>query len=304
MPLHRVAPTLEWWALDGSGLRQGTLTSTAQGASRRARSIYWPATPTTTSMRCSIRTALTLWLLAIGPVLALRCANAPLLDAFGKPGDDAQKCSGAQVVATKSALCVWGICGGGAGVVNRTVWLRKSTDWGTTWLAPVPQPHLGAGDLGQFIYDPKTDTILSMSPPPGPFPRGGPCLPSPGCAQPFSCMSKSTDDGTSLTIAEAVGCHTENQTGSTGEGCGGITLSTGDILAPAGRKTGAGNFVIISQDSGRTWKMGNATPPLPSKRRVSDERANLSLSLRNSAWALYRNDGVPLYIAGLALRIN
>ena len=265
MPLHRVAPTLEWWALDGSGLRQGTLTSTAQGASRRARSIYWPATPTTTSMRCSIRTALTLWLLAIGPVLALRCANAPLLDAFGKPGDDAQKCSGAQVVATKSALCVWGICGGGAGVVNRTVWLRKSTDWGTTWLAPVPQPHLGAGDLGQFIYDPKTDTILSMSPPPGPFPRGGPCLPSPGCAQPFSCMSKSTDDGTSWTIAEAVGCHTENQTGSTGEGCGGITLSTGDILAPAGRKTGAGNFVIISQDSGRTWKMGNATPPLPSK---------------------------------------
>ena len=118
----------------------------------------------------------TLLVLALGRPAG---AEAPLFDAFGQPGGDEQKCSGAQVVRTGGALCVWGICGGGAGVVNRTVWLRRSTDWGASWEPPLPQPHLGAGDLGQFIYDPKTDTILSLSPPPGPFPRGGPCPPRP-----------------------------------------------------------------------------------------------------------------------------
>jgi hypothetical protein len=78
-------------------------------------------------------------------------AYPPLFDAFGAPGGDEQKCTGAQTVATKTALCVWGICGGGAGVVNRSVWLRRSTDWGLTWQAPLAQPHLGAQDLGQFI---------------------------------------------------------------------------------------------------------------------------------------------------------
>ena len=69
-------------------------------------------------------------------------AYAPLFDAFGQPGGDDQKCSGAQIVRTQSSLLVWGTCGGGAGVQNRTVWLRKSTDWGESWEAPVKQPHL------------------------------------------------------------------------------------------------------------------------------------------------------------------
>ena len=160
---------------------------------------------------------------------------------------------------------MWGICGGGAGVVNRTVWLRRSTDWGASWEPPLPQPHLGAGDLGQFIYDPKTDTILSLSPPPGPFPRGGPCPPRPGCVRPFSCMSKSTDAGSTWSRAEAVGCQHGNQTGgSTGEGQQGVALSNGDLVAPAGRGADGGNIVIISRDGGSGWQPGNATPPLPS----------------------------------------
>lgn len=208
-------------------------------------------------------------------LLALVCsaggaaAYAPIFDAFGEPGGDEQKCSGAQLVVTKTALCVWGICGGGAGVVNRSVWLRKSTDWGVTWRAPQPQPHLGAQDLGQFIYDPKTDTILSMGPPPGLFPWGGPCRPRPGCHRPYSCMSKSTNSGDTWTAATPVGCHSGNHTGETNEGCGGVALSNGDILAPAGSQKGGGNFVIISSAEGGSnytrWLPGNATPPLPSK---------------------------------------
>eukprot|EP01046_Picozoa_sp_COSAG06_P103640 COSAG06_NODE_49816_length_323_cov_0.477679_1_plen_80_part_10 len=72
-------------------------------------------------------------LLHLSLLLALpgaAASYATLFDAFGQQGNDTQKCSGASLVATKGALCVWGICGGGAGVVNRTVWLRKSTDWG------------------------------------------------------------------------------------------------------------------------------------------------------------------------------
>ena len=210
-----------------------------------------------------------IYIFMVAPVLMALLGSgatyAPLFDAFGRPGGDKQKCTGAQLVVTKTALCVWGICGGGAGVVNRTVWLRKSMDWGVSWQAPILQPHLGAGDLGQFIFDPQTDTILSMSPPPGPFPRGGPCIPNPSCAQPSSYMSKSTNDGATWTTAEPVGCHTGNQSSSTGEGCGGIALSSGNILAPAGRVKGAGNFVIISENGGRTWQLGNATPPLPSQ---------------------------------------
>ena len=134
---------------------------------------------------------------------------------------------------------------GGAGVVNRTVWLRRSTDWGASWEPPLPQPHLGAGDLGQFIYDPKTDTILSLSPPPGPFPRGGPCPPRPGCVRPFSCMSKSTDAGSTWSRAEAVGCQHGNQTGgSTGEGQQGVALSSGDLVAPAGRALRPSGLVL------------------------------------------------------------
>ena len=94
-------------------------------------------------------------------------AYAPLFDAFGQPGGDEQKCSGAQIVRTRTALLVWGTCGGGAGVANRTVWLRKSADWGASWRKPVQQPHLGGQDLAQFIYHPGADTILSMAPPPG-----------------------------------------------------------------------------------------------------------------------------------------
>ena len=74
---------------------------------------------------------------------------APLVDLFGQPGGEEQKCSGAQMVRTNSSLLVWGICGGGAGVKNRTVWLRKSTDWGVSWGKKMQQPHLGAGDLAQ-----------------------------------------------------------------------------------------------------------------------------------------------------------
>ena len=91
-------------------------------------------------------------------------ASSPLVDLFGQPGGDERKCSGAQIVRTNSSLLVWDICGAGAGVANRTVWLRRSTDWGVTWEEPVPQPqYLGALDLGQFVYNLKADAVLCLS---------------------------------------------------------------------------------------------------------------------------------------------
>ena len=57
-------------------------------------------------------------------------ADQPLFDLFGAPGGEEQKCTGAQIVKTRTALLVWGQCGGGAGVANRSVWLRRSTNWG------------------------------------------------------------------------------------------------------------------------------------------------------------------------------
>ena len=53
-------------------------------------------------------------------------AYAPLFDVFGQPVAEDKKRTGAQIVKTKTALLVWGQCGGGAGVANRSVWLRKS----------------------------------------------------------------------------------------------------------------------------------------------------------------------------------
>jgi hypothetical protein len=199
---------------------------------------------------------------------------APLFDLFGRPGGEEQKCSGAQIVRTSKALLAWGICGGGAGVINRTIWLRRSSDFGVTWQAAVPQPHLGAQDLSQFIYDPATTTILSMAPPPDMknSDDGGRCLPSPSCANPFSCVSKSSDEGASWSHYVPAGCKGNYTGGGSGEGCGGITLSTGNIIAPFGfggkgkapTPGGVGNFVIISSD-GSTWRAGNATPALPSR---------------------------------------
>ena len=78
-------------------------------------------------------------------------------------------------------------------------------------------------------------------------------------------MSKSTGDGATWTATAPAGCHSGNHTGSTGEGCGGVALSGGDVLAPVGSGEGGGNVVIISPDSGSTWAAGNATPPLPSR---------------------------------------
>jgi hypothetical protein len=82
-------------------------------------------------------------------------------------------------------------------------------------------------------------------------------------------MSKSTNSGDTWTAATPVGCHSGNHTGETNEGCGGVALSNGDILAPAGSQKGGGNFVIISSAEGGSnytrWLPGNATPPLPSK---------------------------------------
>ena len=63
-------------------------------------------------------------------LLATGDADQPLFDLFGAPGGEEQKCTGAQIVKTRTELLVWGQCGGGAGVANRSVWLRRSTNWG------------------------------------------------------------------------------------------------------------------------------------------------------------------------------
>lgn len=212
----------------------------------------------------------------------------PLFDAFGAPGNDTLKCSGAQIVCTNSSLLVWGICGGGAGLANRSVYLRRSTDWGGTWSDPIPQPHLGGKDLAQFIYNPGTGAILSMAPPPAPEGGGGGCTPSPLCSRPYSCASVSYDDGETWSAPHPAGC-LGNASGGSGEGCSGITLSTGRMLSPAG--FGPGNRVIFSSDGGRTWQSGGATPPLPSSQGWGEaavaELANGSVVLTSRLKSFY-----------------
>lgn len=78
-------------------------------------------------------------------------------------------------------------------------------------------------------------------------------------------MSRSNDSGTTWSTPQPAGCRgSVNYTGGgSGEGCGGTTLSSGNIIAPFG--FGNGCFVIMSGDGGSTWHAGAPTPPLPSK---------------------------------------
>lgn len=46
-----------------------------------------------------------IWLLAL---VATGATYALLFDAYGQPGGDEAKCSGAQILRTRTALLVWG----------------------------------------------------------------------------------------------------------------------------------------------------------------------------------------------------
>ena len=202
-----------------------------------------------------------------GTLFAMRCSGSAaaadstsaeppkVVDVFGS---EEVQCSGAQMVATKQSLLVWGICApnGEYPSKNLTINMRRSTDWGLTFGAPIAQPQ-PTPSLAQIVYNPKTDSLVSMA-------RWDSCANATGCPskQAFGCASTSTDEGVTWTPAAPAGCRPAGEAGGSGEGCGGTTLSSGTMLSPFGVSTA--DYVISSED-GKTWQVGGPTPALPSK---------------------------------------
>ena len=190
----------------------------------------------------------------------------PFVDVFGST---TQICTGAQMVATRKSLLVWGECQikpeprNPDDPKNLEIQLRRSTDgvnWGPVLPQPFPPPY-----LSQVIYDPATDAVISVGPCPGsPPPPNGDSLT--GCGSPFPCWSKSTDEGSSWSAFTPAG--KGNGTFGGAEGSLGTTLSTGNLLSPFSVKscsptnppTNQVNRVLISADHGATWQVGGPTP--------------------------------------------
>ena len=195
-------------------------------------------------------------ILAMVAFLTAPTAALPFVDVFGTAS---VQCSGAQIVATSKSLLVFGICApnGLYPSKNLTINMRKSTDWGVTWHPAIAQPF-PPPSLPKIVYDESNGALVSM----------GYCKPGPGiesdatgCPLPATCSWMSTDEGTTWTGPVHVGDY------GSGEGCGGITLSTtGNILMPTGLPNCTDSTkpsfdsVLITTDHGKTWSIGGPTP--------------------------------------------
>ena len=188
-------------------------------------------------------------------------------------GSATQICTGAQMVATKKSLLVWGECQktpepkNPSDPKNLVIQLRRSTDWGGTWGPVLPQPF-PPPYLSQVIYDPQQDVVVSVGPCPGSHPPPSDSLSvSSGCGAPFPCWSRSTDEGTHWSPFTPAG--TGNGTYGGAEGSlGTAALSNGNLLSPfsvkncSDPKASQVNRVLISADHGKTWQVGGPTPSI------------------------------------------
>eukprot|EP00729_Bicosta_minor_P017359 gene17359-7753_t len=195
-------------------------------------------------------------------------------------GTAAQVCTGAQMLATKKSMLVWGECQVNKNPNDLIIQLRQSTDWGKTWGPALPQPF-PPPYLSQVIFDAKEDAVISVGPCPGSHPpptsvldeeRGGVGVDGGqnglGCGRPFPCTSKSTDEGRTWSPMVPVG--QGNGTFGGAEGSGGVALaSTGNIVSPfavsncSNPKAGPSvNRALISSDHGATWEVGGPTPTM------------------------------------------
>lgn len=191
--------------------------------------------------------------------------HAPYVDVFGT---DAVQCSGALLVRTDKSLIVFAICApnGLYPSKNLSISLRRSVDWGATWLPAVPQPF-PIPSLPRVLYDFNAHALVAM----------GACkarerddsdhvLRTAGCPPPATCSWRSTDEGTSWSGPTLVGSY------GAGEGCGGFASSaSGNLLMPTGMPNCTEpaqptyDTVLISADGGATWDAGGATPLLPTR---------------------------------------
>lgn len=191
-------------------------------------------------------------------------------------GSDAVQCSGAQMVATENSLLVWGICAPNSEypTANLTISMRRSSDWGKSWEPAIQQPFPNPS-LPTIVYDAGRKKLVSR----------GYCTPGPGsgatsgagagrggvtssrqaeggCPALATCSWHSADQGRTWSGPTKAGAF------GSGEGCGGMVLSSGTILMPAGLVNCSGhgpsfNVALISTDGGATWRAGGATPLLP-----------------------------------------
>lgn len=219
----------------------------------------------------------------------------PYVDVFGST---TTQCSGAQMVRTDKSLLLWAICApnGLYPSKNLSISLRRSGDWGATWLPPEPQPF-PVPSLPRVLYDFHAHALVAM----------GACAPRSGgsagarsasgqqdevdrrvhddqvdldeqvedprrvaagsCPSPPTCSWRSTDEGMRWSGPTPVGRY------GGGEGCVGVAVSASPtLLMPTGGMANctdpsqpAYDTVLISEDHGATWHAGGATPRLSTR---------------------------------------
>ena len=151
--------------------------------------------------------------------------------------------------------------------------MRRSTDFGITWQAPVAQPF-PVGWVPTVVWDEKANVLTSVGlcrwPPNASKASAAAALLRPdnkaNCTSTLdaTCSWKSSDDGLTWAGPTSVGSFGHV------EGCGGTALSaSGTILAGAGLPNCSSTSpsfaaALISSDGGRHWQRGGPTPRLPS----------------------------------------